>query len=71
MESQRVFPRTFSFDNKASNQLDEMSKDQKYSEFMRELVNERWLQENLPGCRAAIVKLMDEYKQANGMKEPA
>jgi hypothetical protein len=39
-----------------------------YSQFIRDMIKERWVQENLPGCRAAVVRLMQEYESANGIE---
>jgi len=49
--------------------LHEMRKPNEYSALIRECINERYTQERIAGLRDAVVKLMEEYTQANGTKE--
>ena len=59
---------TYYRDAETGRYLAELAQPGEYSALIRDLIKERHEQHCIPGLRAAVVKLMAEYK-TNGLKE--
>ena len=68
MIPQRYPARAFTLSPERYEMLEDLAKKGQWSALVGELIEERWDQEHIAGLRAAVVALMDEYKQ-NGIKE--
>lgn len=60
---------SYQTDDETEDYLHEMRQPKEYSALIRELIKERHTQERIAGLRDAVVKLISEYKQANGIGE--
>ena len=60
---------SYQSDDTTTGYLRSLAQPGEYSQFVRDMIHERWIQENVPGLRDAVVKLMAEYKQANGVPQ--
>lgn len=59
---------TYNTDETTSAHLQALRQPGEYSALIRELINERYEQETITGLRAAVVKLMADYRQQIGQE---